>query len=201
MGLFSKTGVTVALIYAASIGAVPSHYAGVKVAPDIKVDFQFYRVSGADVGAVMRQITALSPTQADGHIGKASYQLSWQLQTKATATRCELEQASVRARIQVRVPNWMDKARAPAKERQKWDKLVAAMFDYESRHKDILLESVSQLGIQLAQLPVERDCAALQYQAWQRGQGGLASLRERFAQLQQQTDHGRKLGLNWPKGI
>ena len=54
MGLFSKTGVTVALIYAASIGAVPSHYAGVKVAPDIKVDFQFYRVSGADVGAVMR---------------------------------------------------------------------------------------------------------------------------------------------------
>ena len=36
---------------------------------------------------------------------------------------------------QVRVPNWMDKARAPAKERQKWDKLVAAMFDYESRHK------------------------------------------------------------------
>ena len=84
MGLFSKTGVTVALIYAASIGAVPSHYAGVKVAPDIKVDFQFYRVSGADVGTVMRQITALSPTQADGHIGKASYQLSWQLQTKAT---------------------------------------------------------------------------------------------------------------------
>jgi hypothetical protein len=48
----------------------------------------------------------------------------------------------------------MDKARAPAKERQKWDKLVAAMFDYESRHKDILLESVSQLGTRLAQLPV-----------------------------------------------
>ena len=162
MGLFSKTGVTVALIYAASIGAVPSHYAGVKVAPDIKVDFQFYRVSGADVGAVMRQITALSPTQADGHIGKASYQLSWQLQTKATAARCELEQASVRARIQVRVPNWMDKGRASAAERQKWDKLVAAMFDYESRHKDILLESVSQLGIRLAQLPVAQDCAALQ---------------------------------------
>ena len=200
MGLFSKTGVTVALIYAASIGAVPSHYAGVKVAPDIKVDFQFYRVSGADVGAVMRQITALSPTQADGHIGKASYQLSWQLQTKATATRCELEQASVRARIQVRVPNWMDKGRASAAERQKWDKLVAAMFDYESRHKDILLESVSQLGIRLAQLPVAQDCAALQYQGWQQGQAVLEATRDRFATLAQQTDRGRKLGVSWPEG-
>ncbi|MGL6430919.1 MULTISPECIES: DUF922 domain-containing protein [Aeromonas] len=199
MGLFSKTGVTVALIYAASIGAVPYHYAGVKIAPDIKVDFQFYRVSGADVGAVMRQITALSPTQADGHIGKASYQLSWQLQTKATAARCELEQASVRARIQVRVPNWMDKARAPAKERQKWDKLVAAMFDYESRHKDILLESVSQLGTRLAQLPVTRDCPTLEHQGWQAGQAVLEATRARFDTLASQTDQGRKLGVVWPR--
>lgn len=200
MGLFSKTGVTVALIYAASIGAVPSHYAGVKVAPDIKVDFQFYRVSGADVGAVMRQITALSPTQADGHIGKASYQLSWQLQTRATPVRCELDQAQVTARIQVRVPNWMDKGRASAAERQKWDKLVAAMFDYESRHKDILLESVSQLGIRFAQLPVAQDCAVLQHQGWQQGQAVLEATRDRFATLAQQTDRGRKLGVSWPEG-
>ena len=62
MGLFSKTGAVAALIYAASIGAAPSHYADIRVAPDIKVDFQFYRVSGSDVAAVMRQITALSPT-------------------------------------------------------------------------------------------------------------------------------------------
>lgn len=201
MGLFSKTGAVAALIYAASIGAAPSHYAGIRVAPDIKVDFQFYRVSGSDVAAVMRQITALSPTQADGHIGRASYQLSWQLQTRATPARCELDQAQVTARIQVRVPNWMDKGRASAAERQKWDKLVAAMFDYESRHKDILLESVSLLGIKLVQLPVARDCAALQYQAWQQGQEVLASTSERFTLLQQQTDHGRKLGLVWPKGI
>ena len=137
MGLFSKTGAVAALIYAASIGAAPSHYAGIRVAPDIKVDFQFYRVSGADVAAVMRQIARQAPTQADGHIGRASYQLSWQLQTRATPVRCELDQAQVTARIQVRVPNWMDKGRASAAERQKWDKLVAAMFDYESRHKDI----------------------------------------------------------------
>ena len=100
------------------------------------------------------------------------------MQTRPEADRCALEQVRVTTRIKVMVPNWMDKARASAAERQKWDKLVAAMFDYESRHKDILLESVSQLGIQLAQLPVERDCAALQYQAWQRGQGVLASSRE-----------------------
>lgn len=200
MGLFSKTGMMATLMYAASIGAVPSHYEGIRVEPDIKVDFQFYRVSGADVAAVMRQISALSPVQADGHIGKASYQLSWQLQTKPTAAHCELEQASVTARIKVRVPNWMDKARAPAKERQKWDKLVAAMFDYESRHKDILLESVSQLGTRLAQLPVTQDCAVLQQQGWQQGQVVLEATRERFATLAQQTDQGRKLGVSWPAG-
>ena len=101
MGLFSKTGAVAALIYAASIGAAPSHYAGIRVAPDIKVDFQFYRVFGADVAAVMRQIARQAPAQAqaDGHIGRASYQLSWQLQTRATPARCELDQASVTARI------------------------------------------------------------------------------------------------------
>ena len=97
MGLFSKTGAVAALIYAASIGAAPSHYAGIRVAPDIKVDFQFYRVSGADVAAVMRQITALSPTQADGHIGRASYQLSWQLQTRATPARSRASASSAPA--------------------------------------------------------------------------------------------------------
>lgn len=199
MGLFSKTGVAAALMYVASCGAEPSHYAGIRVAPDIKVDFQFYRVSGPDVAAVMRQVAGQGPAQAGGHIGRASYQLTWQLQTRPTAARCELEQASVTARIQVRVPNWMDKAKASATERQKWDKLVAAMFDYESRHKDILLESVSQLGIRLAQLPVTRDCAALQYQGWQEGQAVLDSTRERFAALAQRTEQGRKLGLVWPQ--
>ncbi|MCO4203904.1 DUF922 domain-containing protein [Aeromonas taiwanensis] len=198
MGLFSKTGVVAALMYAASIGAAPSHYSGIRVVPDIKVDFQFYRVSGADVAAVMRQITALSPAQADGHIGRASYQLSWQLQTRPTPARCELDQADVTVRIKVRVPNWMDKARAPEKERQKWDKLVAAMFDYESRHKDILLESVSQLGIRLAQMPVTTSCEALQHQGWQEGQAALEATRERFATLAKQTEQGRKLGVIWP---
>ncbi|PJC93991.1 hypothetical protein CUC44_06850 [Aeromonas lusitana] len=188
------------MVYAASSGAETSHFTGIRVAPDIKVDFQFYRVSGADVATVMHQIAKTGADRAGGHIGKASYQLTWQLQTRPTAARCELEQARVTARIQVRVPNWMDKAKASAVERQKWDKLVAAMFDYESRHKDILLESVSQLGIRLAQLPVTQDCAALQYQGWQQGQAALASTRERFATLAQQTDQGRKLGLNWPKG-
>ncbi|MEG0007069.1 MAG: DUF922 domain-containing protein [Aeromonas sp.] len=200
MGLFSKIVGAAALIYAASSGAETSHYTGIRVTPDIKVDFQFYRVSGADVAAVMHQIAKTGADRAGGHIGKASYQLTWQLQTRPAAARCELEKASVTARIQVRVPNWMDKAKASAAERQKWDKLVAAMFDYESRHKDILLESVSQLGIRLAQLPVAQDCAALQYQGWQQGQAALASTRERFATLAQQTDQGRKLGLNWPKG-
>lgn len=200
MGLFSRIGMVAALMYAASSGAEPSHYAGIRVAPDIKVDFQFYRVSGADVATVMRQIARQASAQAGGHIGKASYQLSWQLQTRPTASRCELEQARVTARIGVRVPNWMDKAKASAGEQQKWDRLVAAMFDYESRHKDILLESVSQLGIRLAQLPVARDCAALQSEGWQRGQAVLASTRERFAALAQQTEQGRKLGVIWPQG-
>ena len=199
MGLFSKTGVVATLMYAASIGAAPSHYGGIRVVPDIKVDFQFYRVSGADVAAVMRQITALSPAQADGHIGRASYQLSWQLQTRPTPARCELDQADVTVRIKVRVPNWMDKARAPEKERQKWDKLVAAMFDYESRHKDILLESVSQLGTRLAQLPVTRDCPTLEHQGWQAGQAVLEATRARFDTLASQTDQGRKLGVVWPR--
>lgn len=199
MGLFTKTGVVAALMFAAASGAELSHYAGVRLAPDIKVDFQFYRVSGPDVAAVMRQIAKQGSAQADGHIGRASYQLSWQLQTRPTAARCELEQSGVTARIQVQVPNWMDKAKASATERQKWDKLVAAMFDYESRHKDILLESVSQLGTRLAQLPVTRDCAALQSQGWQEGQAVLESTRARFAALAQQTDGGRKLGLGWPK--
>lgn len=201
MGMVSKVFMVALMLFAATAGAESSHYTGIKAVPDIKVDFQFYRVSGPDVASLARQMTSAGTARANGHIGMASYQLSWQLQTRPEAQRCELEQVRVTTRIKVMVPNWMDKAKASAAERQKWDKLVAAMFDYESRHKDILLESVSQLGIQLAQLPVERDCAALEYQAWQRGQGVLASLRQRFSQLQQQTDHGRKLGLNWPKGI
>jgi predicted secreted Zn-dependent protease len=88
----------------------------------------------------------------------------------------------------------MDKARAPAKERQKWDKLVAAMFDYESRHKDILLESVSQLGTRLAQLPVTRDCPTLEHQGWQAGQAVLEATRARFDSPGQPDRSGSQAG-------
>ncbi|MGG5828586.1 hypothetical protein ACQ4LF_24085, partial [Aeromonas salmonicida] len=79
--------------------------------------------------------------------------------------------------------------------------LVGAFFPSESRHKDILLESVSLLGIKLVQLPVARDCAALQYQAWQQGQEWLGRERERGKRVKQKKDHGRKLGMVGTKGI
>lgn len=199
MGMVSKVFMVALLLHAATVGAETSHYAGIKVEPDIKVDFQFYRVFGQDVASVARQIAKQGPAQARGHIGMASYQLSWQLQTRPGVSRCELEQVKVMTRIKVMVPNWMDKARASAAERQKWDKLVAAMFDYESRHKDILLESVSQLGTRLAQLPVTRDCPTLEHQGWQAGQAVLEATRARFDTLASQTDQGRKLGVVWPR--
>lgn len=199
MGMVSKVFMVALMLFAATAGAESSHYTGIKAVPDIKVDFQFYRVSGPDVASLARQMTSAGTARANGHIGMASYQLSWQLQTRPEAQRCELEQVRVTTRIKVMVPNWMDKARASAAERQKWDKLVAAMFDYESRHKDILLESVSQLGTRLAQLPVTRDCPTLEHQGWQAGQAVLEATRARFDTLASQTDQGRKLGVVWPR--
>lgn len=200
MGKLGNLGWGVSLLWVAAVGAAPTHYVGVKIEPDIRVDFQFYKVKGTSMQAALAQAARLGPKGSVGQqgLGMASYRLDWTMLAYPLAGRCDLKEVRVRTRIKVMVPEWVNKSRASVAEQQNWNIMLGAMLDYESRHKDIVQETASAIGYKLAQLPPSNDCAALRHQGDLQGRALLAQAKSRFARLAEQTDHGRKLGLSWP---
>ena len=77
---------------------------------------------------------------------------------------------------------------------QKWDKLVAAMFDYESRHRTSCSKSVNPARHAPRQLPVTRTVPLRSIRGLAGGAGGAGeATRERFATLARADRWGRKL--------
>ncbi|MGB6189998.1 MAG: DUF922 domain-containing protein [Aeromonas molluscorum] len=200
MGKLYNLAWGLSLLWTAAVGATQAHYTGVKIEPDIRVDFQFYKVKGATMQAALAQASSIGPKGSLGQqgLGMASYQLNWSMLAYPLAGNCSLNGVKVTTRIKVMVPEWVNKSQASVREQQNWNIMVGAMLDYESRHKDIVQETASAIGFKLSQLPRSNDCAALRHQGDLQGQALLAQAKSRFARLAEQTDHGRKLGLSWP---
>ncbi|MGY3925330.1 DUF922 domain-containing Zn-dependent protease [Aeromonas jandaei] len=178
-----------------------------QVVPESRINVRFYEVSATQPDQLARAIAQSAP-KVNGNpvLGKASYQLDWQLETDQLQGLCQLSRVTVTTRATVELPRWRQsessgegKNNAADPARQRWARLLASMFDYESRFKEMVQQGANQVGGAIADLPAHSDCQALRYAAWAAGQGELVKIRSRIADFQRQTRYGEQLGVHWPK--
>lgn len=177
------------------------------VVPEFRISVRFYEVNPTGPDQLARAIAQSAP-KVNGKpvLGKASYQLDWRLDADQLQGRCQLTRVTVTTRATVELPRWrqsegrgeaQSKADDPA--RKRWARLLANMFDYESRFKEMVQRGANEVGGAIADLPAHSDCQALRYAAWAVGQRELVKIRSRITDFQQKTGYGELLGVHWPK--
>ncbi|MFB2863114.1 DUF922 domain-containing protein [Aeromonas sp. MdU4] len=178
-----------------------------QVVPESRINVRFYEVNATSPDQLARAIAQSAP-KVNGKpvLGKASYQLDWQLDTEQQQGLCQFTKVTVTTRAMVELPRWRQRvgsgegqSNAVDPARQRWARLLASMFDYESRFKEMVQQGANQVGGAIAALPAHSDCQALRYAAWAAGQGELAKIRSRMADFQRQTRYGEQLGVHWPR--
>ncbi|HIC8842800.1 DUF922 domain-containing Zn-dependent protease [Aeromonas sp. FDAARGOS 1405] len=171
-----------------------------QVVPESRINVRFYEVSAAQPDQLARAIAQSAP-KVNGKpvLGKASYQVDWQLETDQLPGRCQLKRVTVTTHATVLLPRWRQSSEGSDPARQRWGRLLSSMFDYESRFKEMVLQGGNQVGGAIAGLPGHADCQALRYAAWAAGSGELNKVKARVDDFQRQTGYGEQLGVHWPK--
>ncbi|WP_421207258.1 DUF922 domain-containing protein [Aeromonas sp. 601027] len=171
-----------------------------QVVPESRINVRFYEVSAAQPDQLARAIAQSAP-KVNGKpvLGKASYQVDWQLETDQLPGRCQLKRVTVTTHATVLLPRWRQSSEGSDPARQRWGRLLSSMFDYESRFKEMVLQGGNQVGGAIAALPGHADCQALRYAAWAAGSGELNKVKARVDDFQRQAGYGEQLGVHWPK--
>lgn len=171
-----------------------------QVVPESRINVRFYEISAAQSDQLPRAIAQSAP-KVNGKpvLGKASYQMEWQLETDQLPGRCQLKRVTVTTHATVLLPRWRQSSEGSDPARQRWGRLLSSMFDYESRFKEMVLQGANQVGGAIAGLPGHADCQVLRYAAWAAGSGELNKVKARVDDFQRQTGYGEQLGVHWPK--
>ena len=171
-----------------------------QVVPESRINVRFYEVHATSPDQLARAIALCAPTvNGKPVLGKASYQMNWQLETELGQGLCQLKRVTVTTNATVLLPRWRESANSNDPARQHWGRLLSSMFDYESRFKEMVLQGANQVGGASAALPDHADCQALRYAAWAAGSGELSKVKGRLEDFQRQTGYGEQLGVHWPK--
>ncbi len=169
------------------------------VLPETVINVRFYDVSAPDLKSLAAALDRVAPRDQDKvALGKASYRLDWRLELDQGEKQCLVRQIVVSTDATLLIPRWLEKTKATKQDRQRWERITASLLDYEARHKEMVLQSATRIGIALADLPAESSCDVLRYGAWKAGMKELEQGQRRIDSFQRQTRYGEMLGLRWP---
>ena len=180
--------------------AAAESYKDVKITPQTEVKMHFYDVSAASGADLQQRLLRTAPTSSAGRraIGKAIYQLSWQLDM-SQSEHCQLYGVKVTTKVELTMPNWLQLSSLAAETQSSWNGFLSAMQEYEGRHKSIVQNAAKQIGEGVAGLAVNSSCQVLRTQADAIGYQTLEAAREQAARYQSETGKGRLMGVAYPR--
>jgi predicted secreted Zn-dependent protease len=192
----------VASLMVASLSPVAAEsYKDVKITPQTEVKMHFYDVSAATGEDLQQRLLRTAPTGNPGRraIGKAIYQLSWQLDMNQQSDSCQLYGVKVTTKVDLTMPNWLQLSSLAAETQSSWNGFLSAMQEYEGRHKSIVQIAAKEIGDGVASLPVNSSCQVLRAQADAIGYQALDAAREQARRYQSETGGGRLMGVSYPR--
>lgn len=177
------------------------HYQDVRVEPSTSVNMAFYDVSADSPASLQASLLKGAPTVHGGRraLGRAIYQVDWQLDLAQRDDRCQLYAVRMSTKMNVLVPSWRQLGDMSEETQSAWNGFMGSMLEYESWHKELVQKTTQQIGTDIAKLPVNASCQALRREADAVGEQHLAEARQQVRRYRAETAGGRNLGLNYPR--
>jgi predicted secreted Zn-dependent protease len=146
------------------------------------VRYSGYPVRGLTAQEVWRDIGRKGPHQAEYGLyaqAEAEIRYGWEVAFLSDGGICRAQSATVHVDVNIRLPDWVDKARGSRELRNAWNTYIAKVRRHEDHHKDIALAAAREIDRAITAAPPQRSCrsferhikvAADRILAWERGQ-------------------------------
>ena len=159
---------------------------------------QTYPVHGTTESEILASLRANGPS-ADGKtfFGLTGSESSYRLQPQMQAATCVADDARIELAVTITLPSWDAPADAPYELKRDWTRFETALKRHEDGHRDIAVQGAH--AIREALRGVRRaSCQDVQFEARQRADRIARETEEAHNRYDEQTDHGRTQGAQWP---
>ncbi len=154
-----------------------------------------YAVHGTTIHELRDTMTRIGPIDDGNHefaFTWANFAWHFHFATDLSAGACSIDGVKLEAEVVQTFPAAVDVLQAPA--RVEWDRWLAAVGEHENGHRDIALTTATKLQTDIAALPPEATCPAMQRAGDVRGQQIILEMRLAHASYDRRTRHGHTQG-------
>jgi predicted secreted Zn-dependent protease len=146
------------------------------------IRYSGYPVRGLTAQEIWRDIGRKGPHQAEYGLyaqAEAEIRYGWEVAFASVGGICRAESAMVYVDVNIRLPDWVDKARGSQELRNAWNRYISKVRRHEDHHKDIALAAAREIDRAITAAPPQRSCRALEHDikavanrilAWERTQ-------------------------------
>ena len=158
-----------------------------------------YALKSSHASELFVEISEKSPRSGKdaGSITRASFSITWDLDTLQKKDFCEFYGAEVNVEVRFTIPEWSS-PEATEEERRQWDSFLGKLNAYNEDNKKIVKDEIDRMGSSLVGLRPVKTCQELQQNADQIGGGYLGIISRKLSSFREETQGGRVYGLQYP---
>ena len=178
----------------------PAHPAGGGLPGGAFVDesMRTYPVRGETEREILASLRANGPsTNGQSFFGLTASESSYHLQPRMQRATCVAEDARVELAVTITLPSWDAPDDAPYKLKRDWARFETALKRHEDGHRDIAVQGAEAIRDALRGFR-RASCREVQFEARQRADRIALETEEAHNRYDEQTDHGRTQGAQWP---
>lgn len=159
------------------------------------VEMEYFTVSGLTAPDIRHAMRQNAPKDAEGkpRWGRAFWRLRWKY-TRETTSGCRIGTLAIIVTSRMQMPQWPDRAKAPADVQGKWDTFYRALLAHENGHRDNGIRAANDLARRFRGLGAQRDCATLDAEIENAGRRVISEYHLVDKAYDRSTDHGVSQG-------
>lgn len=164
----------------------------------VDVKEQTYPVRGATEAEILETMRSTGP-QAGGErfFGLTASESSFRMQPRMDGPSCVAEDARIELAVTITLPEWEPSPDAAYELRRDWTRFATALKRHEDEHRRIAEEGAEATRAALKGLR-RASCQDVEFEARQRAERIAERTEAAHNRYDDETDHGRTQGAQWP---
>ena len=159
---------------------------------------QMYPVRGVTESEILASLRANGPSMnGESFFGLTASESSYRLQPRMETATCVAGDARVELAVTITLPSWDAPADAPYELKRDWARFETALKRHEDGHRDIAVQGAEAIREALRGFS-RASCQDVQFEARARADRIARETEAAHNRYDEQTDHGRTQGAQWP---
>ena len=170
---------------------------GIAAQDSLTITTNHYLVTGSTLREIRQSINQMRPggTKASTD-ALTTWNIKWQTQVNPVGGEYRLTSFNTTTTIVITMPSWMAPTNAAPQLMKKWLSYYSVLQKHEVNHSKIGTQAAEALRKRIGEIGSDADRSRLQLRIQKMADSVIAEFRQRDADYDRETDHGRKEGAN-----